>query len=1123
MTPCLTIGDLDLIAAGDRPAAGGEEHLGSCGDCRKRLEEIRVNNIFLAEFRSIAPPPGAGDAAPPVDADSIAGYTLRRVLGRGGQGLVYEAIETATGRRVAVKVLLFGSLASHGRRARFDREISIASEMRHPHVVSIYEHGVTSGGRPYFAMEYVEGEPIDRHAATGGRPSVEETLRLFGKVCDAVRHAHQRGIIHRDLKPGNILVDASGEPHVLDFGLAKRIDGPLGTDLTRTGDWHGTIAYAAPEQLAGDERAEDTRTDVHALGVVLYEILTGRHPFSDAGTVSEIVRDIASRVPDPPSAHRAGIGDEIDTIVLKALAKEPERRYESAAGLLDDLRRVEEGLPIAAKRDSTLYVLRKIAGQHRRVVAASLLVLAFAVASVAWIVSAEHRAREGFHRARESAAELAVRLAESEIERGRTTAQPQAESLVWRHHLLRSTLDRPGEAHELTDPPGPLLSYWALWDLYRRHPCLATQSVKGPAEFDVRFVGDSTDVRAVRVDGTVFGFGPRGEAVPLLEAGAGRVFRFSGDGRRIAAAAGAAIRVLDIATGETVASFDAGERVEQLTLDLAGTRLAAATADHRIRGFDLASGRALFERPGQGSTVIGLELSPDGEWLATRLANGTFEITGTAAGSRLEPLAPRERGGARGRPAFDRGARTLVAALNAGDPASPTWESFGVWRRGASDAPGFSLVSVLPGLLPYFGNIAVNSDVACAAHWDRVVVWNLSSSSPAETRRAYGGHEREVRAVAVSSDGDRIASVDREGVMRVWESAADGCVETWPGSVGRSYHSAVHGPAGRFLAASGYEPGSGRGFVDVFDPDGNRVSGGSTTQESIVASVAWSRSGDELATASHDGTLRAFKVGENGSLSAAAELRHAVPLNSVAFSPDGRDLAVATGDGAFIRSPWDGSGPVRTLEGHSGRVPSVAYGPAGDVVATGCMDRAVRLFRLDRGLEGRTIGEHGSGVRVVRFSPDGRRLASGGDDAIVRIFDVPSGRSAAVLEGHEAQVFSLAWSPDGTILASGDSVGAIRLWDAADWRPLATLRRGRAMIASLDFSPQDGRHLVAASLTGAVARWNLRYYERHMAGNLAYRLDRLAAGESLDPAGVERWRRWAEAVLGGPESATARR
>src|SRR5262249_55376309 len=158
----------------------------------------------------------------------------------------------------------------------------------------------------------------------------------------------QRGIIHRDLKPGNILVDAQGEPHVLDFGLAKRIEAPLGADLTRTGNWHGTVAYAAPEQLKGDRHAEDTRTDVHALGLVLYEILTGSHPFAATGTLTDIVRDVTERVPAAPSQRRAELGDEIDTIVLKALSKEPERRYESAAALLDDILRLEAGRPIAA-------------------------------------------------------------------------------------------------------------------------------------------------------------------------------------------------------------------------------------------------------------------------------------------------------------------------------------------------------------------------------------------------------------------------------------------------------------------------------------------------------------------------------------------------------------------------------------------------------------------------------------------------------------------------------------------------------------------------------------------------------------------------------------------------------
>jgi len=1149
---CLPFAALEDAAAHGPGVLTAEdrEHLESCDECRAWFADVRANNRFLSRFD--APAPDAADASRPPEAalepDAIPGYSIRRVIGRGGQGIVYEAVQTSTLRRVALKVMLFDSPSSVRRQQRFEREILLASELRHPGIVTLYDSGVTSGGRLYFAMELVEGVPIDRFVGAGGpgpgpaEPEREllgipETLRLFAKVCEAVRHAHQRGIIHRDLKPGNILVDRDGEPHVLDFGLAKRVDAPLGRGLTLTGAWQGTIAYAAPEQVATDKRVEDTRTDVHALGLVLYEILTGSHPFAIGGALSEIIRDVTETQPAPPSTLRPRIGDEIDTIVLKALAKEPERRYESAAALLEDIRRYEERRPIAARRDSTLYLLRKIAGRHRRTVAVSVAILIAAIGLAGWIVSAERRATESFHKAAESADALAVRLAESEIERGRAAGPPLGERLVWRHHLLLAE-PRAEDARRplaLATPPGPALSYWALSEQYAKHPCLATAAVAA-AVHQVRFLEGSGVVRSLQEDGSIADWSPDARTLVARRPPEPPPFewtRLSGDGRRLSIARGMRIATVEVDSGALVGEIEAGAKTLWIAPDWKGERLAVATVDRGVFVSGAAGeSRCVLRLPSPDvDAVAAIEISPDGRFVSMRLEGGEIAMHDVESAGSPAVLVERPRAGLRGRPAFSRETGLAIAAFRAGDPTASAWESLGAWRLGPSGA--WELAATIASPMPWFGTLDTRGADLAACQWDRVAIFDLAAVKPTDTRVAFGGHEREVRSVAISPDGTLVVSGDKGGVLKLWERSPDRNVTEWPESDLRSYHATATSADGRLLAATGKMGGSAgepeRGFVQILCVGGepSRPAPDAWAGGSIVSAVTFAPDGSALATASHDGSIRLHRLGADGSLVLAAEtaLAPGAPVNALAFAPDGATVAVASDAGVHEwtpLAPGGGAGTLAPRAGHRQRVPAVDYAPDGSLFATGSMDRTVRLFHPGSAAEGVVLGEHAAGIRVVRFSPDGSLLATAGDDARVKIWDVRSRRAIATLDGHEAQVFALAFTPDGSMLASGDSAGSIRLWEVRSGRPLVVFRRARAMFASLEFSREDGgRTLIAASLTGGLIRYDLRYYERHMAGNLSDALDRLAAeaGETpLDPEGVALWRAWADETLAGAAS-----
>ncbi|MFG0284019.1 MAG: tetratricopeptide repeat protein, partial [Phycisphaerales bacterium JB039] len=341
----------------------------------------------------------------------VGGYRISGFLGAGGMGVVYSAEQESPRRLVALKLIRPG-LVSTGAVRRFGREAAALGRLRHPGIARIYEAGeaeIAGATAPYLAMELVEGQPLTRHARQA-QLNVRQRLELFALVCDAVAHAHERGVVHRDLKPGNIIVESPGgaaasrdapggassaggaSPKILDFGVARIVatgeqDGTDGgepiTMHTRAGQLIGTLAYMAPEQATGDSDIVDTRADVYALGAILYELLAGQAPIDvhDA-PIPAAVRAIAEREPAGLGTIDRQLRGDIETIVRKALEKDPARRYASAAALGEDIRRHLDDLPIAARPPSAMYQLRKFSRRHRAAAGAAVAVGAVLSVSV---------------------------------------------------------------------------------------------------------------------------------------------------------------------------------------------------------------------------------------------------------------------------------------------------------------------------------------------------------------------------------------------------------------------------------------------------------------------------------------------------------------------------------------------------------------------------------------------------------------------------------------------------------------------------------------------------------------------------------------------------------------------
>jgi len=335
----------------------------------------------------ISPAPSPRSSADPLIGTKIGSCTIKRIIGSGGMGTVYEAVQEKPRRRVALKMMKRG-ITSRSATRRFEFESQTLARLKHSGVAQIYEAGTHddgSGGVPYFVMEYVaSAKPITQYA-DDKKLGTKDRLALFSKVCDAVQHGHLKGIVHRDLKPGNILVDSSGQPKIIDFGVARSTDSDLAVTTLQTdvGQLIGTLQYMSPEQCEADPSDIDARSDVYALGVVLYELLIDKPPYNlQRLAIHEAVRIVREEEPTKLSTVDKHLRGDIETIALKALEKDRDRRYQSANALEDDIKCYLNDEPISARKPGAIDYLRRFARKHTAAAIAIVVVFAVLLGSV---------------------------------------------------------------------------------------------------------------------------------------------------------------------------------------------------------------------------------------------------------------------------------------------------------------------------------------------------------------------------------------------------------------------------------------------------------------------------------------------------------------------------------------------------------------------------------------------------------------------------------------------------------------------------------------------------------------------------------------------------------------------
>jgi len=804
---------------------------------------------FLADLARF---PDEATAKPSLPEDAIPGYQLVREVSHGGQGVVYQAVQKTTKQKVAIKILLEGPYASPTARRRFEREIELVAQLKHANIVSVFHAGQTTDGRQFYVMEYVRGTPLTAYVREK-KLGLEDALRLFAKVCEAVQYAHQRGIIHRDLKPSNILVDAGGEPKILDFGLAKWMAAPADSLVSISQHVMGTLPYMSPEQAKGKTDEVDTRTDIYALGVILYEMLTGGYPYPVVGQMAVVLRCIAEEQPTPPSrrwspdsgiARRSSgrrslvlpwrqrreaspIDDEVETIVLKALAKEQGRRYQSANELARDIGHYLAGEAIEARRDSALYVLRKTLRRYKGPVAATVAFVALLVGSSV-LLYGMYQNQSRLRQQAEEAESKSIAAAEYALQQ-RQLADLKAESeAAAKHDAIAAKDEAQAERDRAEQQTTEAVAASEREKKERERAEKATQEMEYQSYLaNIRGAAaalEACDVTGVRrfLDATPksmrnweWGYlnaqSEAGEMVLRGHDGIVVSVSFSPDGTRIVTASqDTTARVWDTATGQELVVLHGGKVVvRSAAFSPDGTRVVTASQDGVVRLWNVATGTLLLEFTGVPHRISSAMLSSDGLRIVSTSADKTAQIWHADTGDLAVELIGHEDIVHSARFSPD-GVSVVTASA---DNTARVWdartgEELAVLRHHTRELPRVTSTvgdHVPPELSKQassitFADFSPDGLRIVTTSKDHIArLWDVAT---AESLIELRGHQGPVWAASFSPDGSRIVTASQDGDAKVWDATSGEELVTIRGD-GYSVLSVAFSPDGsRFAAAS---------------------------------------------------------------------------------------------------------------------------------------------------------------------------------------------------------------------------------------------------------------------------------------------------------------------------------
>ena len=1041
-----------------------------------RLDEMVDDGFLRGVGTTIASTPvgqalptgdsGADPSVPPT-LDRFAGYTPTRVLGEGGMGVVYEARQDNPPRLVALKVIREGRVApEHLRRFRLESEV--LAQLQHPCIAQIYGSGASESGRPFFAMELIRGQPITAYLRTASLP-IRAKLELFTTVCDAVQHAHDRGVIHRDIKPSNVMVieqDGRALPKIIDFGIAKAT---LDADqsLTQSHQFIGTPAYMSPEQVSGD--TPDARTDVYALGVLLYEILAGRLPYRlENCSIHEAARIIREEEPsrlitsvsfgrsDEKVRSIERIDRDIETIVLKTLEKDRSHRYASAAALADDIRRYLRDEPIVARPASTWYQARKFAKRHKELVFGLTLTfvallgglvatsyLALSEASLRRVADQRSAdAQRAAYRASIAAAAEAIQNHDVASARRHLSMAPEA-LRGWEWRLFAGRLDQ-----SMLQIPDEASSY--MYKAWQRIVFLDTQtlaSIREVATNEARAwrITDGSPapvtVRSAAPPGAIAAFSPSLSAeIWCTPESVVTTRRFADDGLRTLAIGphlGDGTFVSSIAVSDNGAiglAILAGKRLGVCRIDLEhgtvecdervmyrgdailiGDRAARYSTEYAVPIIDM--GDKAIELRGHTGFVHALAGSPDARRVVTGARDTTIRLWDIATGAQL---------------AIGRGHTETVTAI-AFSPDGRFIASGGVDRT--------------------------------------VRIWNADTLEPLRT---FHGHDAGIVRICYSPDGERIATIDLTNRIRVWDADGGEADNVLRGHTSFVYPVAIS-PDSKLIASAAWDQ-----KVKLWDARSRRE---------IASASGFSQVPNVLQFAPDGQTLIGLGVDNvNRVLCRMWSVPELTPIAAVPM-PNKRLLMMSVDRVLFVDALIEESVIALDFSGNTlpaGNLIETLRGrqvtpDAGSFVATfvhaakdGDASGTLRLYRRDNGWPMGTIASNWSAHFAWKPTQTPPRLVAvplPESTPGVTIWDVEAQRELARLKGHSEIVYAVAWSPDGSRIATAGRDQVIRIWDGETFEEVAQLRGHSSYVWALEWSP-DGTFLVSSSGDGTVRVWS---------------------------------------------------